>query len=388
MRALIISLVGIALLAVVINWRKSAGTKPPTAASQPTEPPGTNQPAAVRPMFRKPTFVRRSAIPPELPLARFRTAPADRPLGEASAEERMEYNRALLKQGPSELFALWLNEAGRMNDRLKLEFISDVLSLKLRGTASDTGEVLAAVDQFIQNGENDDYLRCHLLVMLGETATPEALQFLLRHVQSEPEASPLRRVALHQVAGIGDNLWGNRSHPELSPFVEQAWKSAGADEKLQGAAAMAIAKLGTESGVGMLLVEVLNAGATVEEFEQKAGDSAWAAFDALGEVANPACIPMLDSRLQGGAPGSLATVAVGHTLAAMGHPDATRALLKWIQRSPVDVGPFVKDWLSKAREETSLSILGAAIDAPNSFANGKNHRHLADLLNSRRIAAP
>lgn len=375
MKRIALALLGLAILTFVV-WPKADRNLTPTPTPVVTLAKESAKTAAIaRPVNR--ARLSSHAVPnPVWPAFSFQTG--GRTLSDADIHERGAFNDQLLQQTPSALFELWLAEADRKNDPLKLEFISNALVFRLRKAELQPEHVLARVEDYILDAQRDAFLRWHLVEALGETATPGALEILLRLAKS-PDELGLKPIVMRQIARIGDQRWEGCFHDELSPLIEKAWRDPATDPTMQASLSMALAKVGAASGVQMLLAEVRAAGPDLKDFEERGDHKAWAAYDALDKIRNPGCVQLLDQVLKGSQPGGIDCAAAGHALAAMGHPAATQSCLQWVQAQVIDVGFFVDGWLSIMRDRTFVRLAESVLKN-GAFADPRNRSALERVL--------
>ncbi|MGH8587897.1 MAG: hypothetical protein ACREXX_00745, partial [Gammaproteobacteria bacterium] len=151
--------------------------------------------------------------------------------------------------------------------------------------------------------------------------------------------------------------WDARSHPELSPVLEEIWNQRPGDWELLSTVATGIANAGSERGTTLLLRAVANSGPTVTEVEKGKNLPALAALQALRKIRNPAVVPILAKELTHADLEDVVFVASGDALAAMGRPEATEALLEWAKQAPREATPLVERWFKQIRDSVSLERL-------------------------------
>ena len=114
---------------------------------------------------------------------------------------------------------------------------------------------------------------------------------------------------------------------------------------------------------------------------------AWHVLDVFQTIRNPDAVPLLASRLGDQPLDNLELALSGASLASMGRPEATSALLHWAESSRRDVGQLLHPWLSEVRDPDSLQLLEQAIASPPIFQNSENwnalNRALQDWKASR-----
>ena len=103
------------------------------------------------------------------------------------------------------------------------------------------------------------------------------------------------------------------------------------------------------------------------------------AFGSLEQVRNPASVPFLNAELNADQSDSIATSAAGYCLAKMGRPEATEALLRWVQTNPADVSGYVTLWFTMMRDGGSVESVNTALRQAD-FTNQQNKDTLASVL--------
>jgi hypothetical protein len=293
-----------------------------------------------------------------------------------SLEARTTFVSGLESKSSGELFAMWLAEMQVKNDPLKRDFIADALAAHLRNSET-SADALSQIRQTLLTG-TDEPTRWSLARILGEAATSDTLQLLLDTLNSSQQPE-LRAWLLTQIVKSAQATWDGRYHEELSASLETSWRAASPKTDSVPYLATALAAIGAPSGLELLLSEVANGGQTVADFEKSADDKAWAAFESLAQVRNPAAISFLESKLQGSAPGSMMIATAGYSLSTMGQGGATEVLVTWVEQNGTDVSGFVTDWFSRMRDETSVRVVNTAIKQGN-FANVQNKNSLQASL--------
>jgi len=339
---------------------------PPMRQADPVPTPSKRDSNVLRP-FRVRTFKPLSEPQPSVP-SPFRTTSSG--VAEMDVEARMALNDQLLAMPAPLLVEAWQEEARKKDDPLRLDFVGNALSFRLRDRDESLARSYDQLALYLNDPANDVFLRWQLCQTLGEAATLRALSILL-DLAGSSDSTDLRRFALHEIGRIGDITWGERYHEELSPSLEIAWRRESNDQQLVSALSMALAKVGAASGVRLLIEEVEHAGRTLDEYEARATDKAWIAFSALEQVRNPAAVPSLELILSQNAPGSTSNAAAGFALSSMGQPDATKAILRWAQAANMDVGPLIFDWLIKMRDVGSVALVETALKEAR-FASSEN----------------
>ncbi len=245
---------------------------------------------------------------------------------------------ALKKQPPALILQEWRNAIATLGAP---DSPYDLIKFALADSLRRVGENDAAYQALHQlalalPNENQAVL---LRELLRETATPQALRILLDWAaQTDASARP----ALWQtIADMGNNLWDEQFHPELSPVLEDAWRTAPPDALPY--LASALARIGAPQGIDMLLQHSL-----------ADNTNAQAARAALVEVRNPAAIPVLQSYFNPANPKQFQLS--GNALAAMGDAQATQVLLNWAQTAPDSQNAQAAEWFAQLRDPASIQV--------------------------------
>ena len=243
----------------------------------------------------------------------------------------------------------------------------------------EKAQIYSQIRSLLVGSELADNQKLELIQMLGSTATPEALGLLLQ-LTEQNRVLNLRQVVHNMIGGIGEVQWGGQFHPELSSLLEQAWKTSGAVPGFREALAEAIAGVGARSGIELLYEEARRGGQTIAEFSVQEDNMAWQVLDVFQKIRNPDAVPVLAARLGDQALDNFDLVLSGTSLAAMGRPEATSALLHWAESSKRDVGQLIEPWLSEVRDPDSFTLLEQKIAEPTRFNNQDNWKALDRAL--------
>ncbi len=364
----------IAIFAAMILWvlRKQS-------PSQNTEKPAS---------LKIPRSVSQSSVPYprgkvlQLPSSSLRPAPNfgtnTQSLADQTIEARDEFVSTLKTKSCSELFEMWSTEVKARNDSLKLDFTANWIGLALRNPGQNTTATLLKIKEFLSDSNNDDYSRWHLAQVLGQAATPEALQIILDLIATvqQPE---MKNWLLEQIVRTSQEKWDGRVHEELAAPLENAWKTENPGSDALPYLGQALASIGGPQSIDLIFLEIQRGGRTISDFEQKADDKSWIAFASLEHVRNPEAIPFLNLKLIEGPPDSITTAAAGDCLSAMGKSEATSTLLHWIKTVPSDVSAYIDDWFIKIRDERSARLVNSSIKNQN-FINPANHKALQSIF--------
>ena len=290
-----------------------------------------------------------------------------------TVEERNDLARELKSLSAPALADRLFNLVQTKGDPGEIDLAWRLLVPKLQSELAEgeKARIYSQVQSLLVGSELTDNQKLDLIQMLGSTATPEALRLLLQ-LTEQNSVPTLRQVVHNMIGGIGEVQWGGQFHEELSPLLEQAWKTSGAVPGYREALAEAIAGVGARSGIELLYAEARRGGQTVAEFSAQEDNLAWHVLDVFQKIRNPDAVPDLATRLGDQPLDNLDLVLSGTSLAAMGRPEATTALLRWAESSSKDVGQLLEPWLSEVRDPDSLALLEKTIASPATFKNQSN----------------
>lgn len=295
----------------------------------------------------------------------------ERRLAAAVEHRQREYNRWL--QTPAE--ALWTQwrDTTAERDAARRELLGSALLRRLQQGEGDS--VYRQAGHRLSQTSVALLERARLAALLGETATPQALQILLQQLRENPDPA-LRDALLAAIGQIGDYRWEERFHDELSPLLQAAWRDAGDDAALLTELAQALAKVGTPEDITLLLQVVEQSGQPVRILREnyrslpETDVRALAAWRSLDDLRNPDAVPVLAEALQRHAPGDAAFKAAGDGLAAMGLAQATEVLMQWAEQAPDDAKPYAEQWFGRVRDEASMRVLRQALSRRKAFHSG------------------
>jgi len=294
-------------------------------------------------------------------------------LAEMSVEERNRFADELKQlTAPAlanRLFALLQSKGDPGEIDLAWRLLVPKLQTEL--TDDEKKQLYSQIQSLLTGIELKDNQKLELVQMLGSTATPEALGILLQ-IGQQNLLPDLQEAVNNMIGSIGDVQWGGRFHEELSPMLERAWETSDATPGYKEALAKAIAGVGARSGIELLYAEAARGGKTVSEFSAQENNMTWHVLDVFQTIRNPDAVPVLATRLAAQPLDNLELVLSGASLASMGRPEATSALLHWAESSPRDVGQVLEPWLSEVRDPDSLELLKQSIGSPPTFKNPEN----------------
>jgi hypothetical protein len=254
-----------------------------------------------------------------------------------------------LRDKPSDRDASALIEADAAGQRdTVLRLITELTAKAAGGDSAALASLVASLYRLPQEK------RRYLMKALGRVGTPDALEQLLKIARSEdPRAASLRPEALEEIRRIGTHLTADGEYPEeLSPLLEQQLPTAVAPDWLR-AIAGGLSSVGSASGLEALLRN----GETTGE-----PSAIRTIAEAVRSVRNPHAVPPLARQLQADPDFDHAiTWPAAEALAAISHPDATKALLNWAAGA---AGPAAVQRAARLfgalRDAESVTLLGSA----------------------------
>lgn len=193
------------------------------------------------------------------------------------------------RQDAYDLWRRWL----RLVEQRAYQQIPIVNAMLAESLRSDGGaDIYQEIANLLRDVSLPFQVRSQLVELLGEIATPEALALLLDLADQGME-SPMYAPALNAISHIGENRWGGRFHEELSPLLEQAWKSMeSSDWPYLVAVTQAIVGIGAPSGIGLLLDTLASRDEKPSSSQESRGKRV-VAFTETPKVTNPAAVSVL-----------------------------------------------------------------------------------------------
>lgn len=293
-----------------------------------------------------------------------------------TVEQRQTYYDQLLGLGPEVLWRHW-QEVDLAGDSVRSQLVIFALAQRIRVGGGE--EVYQQVRALLQRRDIDVGQRIRVAQMMSEMATPEAAAVLVEVARSAAEP-PFEVAARNALVTMSDNRWQGRFHTELSPLLEAAWLESGSDSRLAHALALALAKVGAESGVELLLRAVADTGQSVKAISSGPSGRAAAAFAATSSIRNPEALPVLTRYFRTTKPMDAAFVASGEALASMGHPKATRILRQWVESAPDEAAGLVSRWVGRARDQQSMQLWREAVIQQAPFGSPQVHERVKEVL--------
>jgi len=265
-----------------------------------------------------------------------------------SGNNRQNYFNKLTQTSSDAILQEWIGSLGTPN----LEMISYALAYRLQNH-NDSGNVYGQLQELLGSGSYSQ--KGAALNLLTNISTPQSLQILLDEILLT-QATEFRKIMLSRILQIGDNRWGGKFHPELSKPLEKAWNIESSDRKLLVTVARTIAKVGSPSGVELLLSTIDSSGMTVSDIKSGSYPKAWAALKAMEDIRNPALIPVLSRRFSSYQVDNPSFVASGDALAIIGQYETTKMLLDWAKQASQEAIPLVEQWFGLLRTEPAIKL--------------------------------
>jgi len=268
------------------------------------------------------------------------------------------------------LFQAWL-DAGRVDhDPVKQQATGNYLWAALRSQSTDP-VVYDQMRSFIGDAGNPSIDRGHLLNVLGEAATREALDILIQTATTSPDPV-CRGTATNGIKSAGA-LWGDGTfHEELAPALDRVW-SATQDRLLLMSTAVAMAKVGAPSSIKLLVSSALPG-------EYQGGIRQRAAQEALHDVLNPHAVPVLAALLVDQPPTSATAWLASGTLAAMASKSAAKPLLQWLEGADATAAQLARTYVVQARNPALIKAFWAALDPSVPFRSEENREAIRSGL--------
>lgn len=368
----ILGVLGLALVAAIALWahkrtslRLSRSSNSDNQIESLASVPENVQPAVQQPRSGPPT--------PILP----QPAGASNDLSRPKRFDQMDvFGRRAIKSeiGKQELPAIFkaMLDAERVeHDDLKQMHLQTTFANALR-VKKPSPEFLEQMYGFLVNRANLEFERHLLIGALEEASTKESVDLLLRVAKTAPDQE--MRGAAATLSGVASS---SMNPPELSPMLERTWQET-SNPTLIRSTATAMAKIGTPSGIELLLSAALATDKRDEARQQ-------AAYYALQQTYRHDAVPPLAARLANQPPDSEAVKLVAPVLARIGDATAGKALVDWLQGRSENAAPLIDD-LIRQRWLTNPFEAGwaAALDPALPFKNEENRKAIREALNAYR----
>jgi hypothetical protein len=273
--------------------------------------------------------------------------------------ERNAIRREIAKQELPAIFQAMLNAERVEHDPMKQMGLQTTLAGALTEKPASP-EFLKQLRAFLTDRSNSYFERQLLIGALESASTKETVDLLINVANSSSEQEI--KESAGNVAAVG-NLGRGRS--ELSPALERVWReSKNPNELLSTASSMA--KIGTPSGIDLLLSAVLS-----PDGRDKARLDA--AQRALQEIYFPNAVPPLIARLANQSPMSTNAKLVAPILVKIGDAAAGKVVVSWLQNTNENAAPLIEDLIrQRTLGEPMLSIWAAALDPAVPFRSEQN----------------
>ena len=240
-----------------------------------------------------------------------------------------------------------------LGDKRSSSQIREALEIKLRNDPDIN--VLNSLKGVLESTEVPNDEKILVVDLLQKTATPDTLYILIESAKKPDIHQKDHKTILAGIANFGKYGWKDTFHEELSPILEEEWiNSSELDNSYKAAIANAMASIGSESGV-RVLIDTLSSDKVDTETEIFLGK-------AFSRIKNPAAIKPLTEVLSNRTYyGNSIWEASGDALSGMEDPDATRLLLNWAQNSGPEDLIWVERWFVNVRDPRVIEVIEDSI---------------------------
>lgn len=278
-------------------------------------------------------------------------------LEETDVATRQRYYDGLVLQPPLILLSRLLNASAA--DETTKTILLQAFTTSLARSGHDSTLSLRFVDTLL----SPDYsleTKAMLAEALADSATLAGVLALLEVAEDPAAPLELRNILNEAISTVGGKRRDDGSFPtDLSPPLEAAFLRAAmnpeGNPELIAATSLAIAQVGAENGVRVLLQQIPSLRKTAET---------------VAKVRNPAAIPALldplrtafdynDPRME----------AAGKALVHIGGDAAVRPVLEWLKNAPSQAQPLAAQWFANIREPVSYDLVGSYLSS-ESFRSG------------------
>lgn len=298
---------------------------------------------------------------------------------DVSVEERQKFYDALLARDSSGLLKDWVSEFTAQKDVFKAGLIASALIARLQ-TSEHNEEFYQSAQLMLRDASCGNETKAALIRMLGRASTVASLQTLL---DLHREKADLRADINASIEELGDSRSDGRFPDGLSPLLESAWRNAG-DAQVRDSLAQALAKVGSPTGIDLLLGEVLATGKTIKEISATQDDRVLGAWAALEQVRNPKAISSLAGHLNYRGTDDAELLLSGDALANMGTMEATNSLLEWAKSAPDSFAPLVSEWFTQIRDSGSWNLVSEVLDTTPYFHSPLVQQAIAAVVQQKK----
>ena len=354
------------VVAVLIGLALWPHKKSPPTLTPPRPASEASQPAAVAPA---PAKLQPAATQPESVPAQSAGVSPRRKFAAMGVLEANAIMDEIAKQDLPAIFQAMFDAKRVESDSRKQLAIQSVLTTALQAK-TPTPEFLDQMRAFIANRSNSIFERQLLLGALRSAATKETVDLLIEiaTTSSDPE---MRKVGLGSVGNLGG------AGEKLSPSLERVWRESD-DQHLLIGAATAMAKIGTPSGIELLL------SATLVTNEQDHFRSVTARQMLINEVYKSNAVPPLAARLSEQSPTSDAAKLVAPILVKIGDVTAAKAVVSWLQGTTDSAAPLIRDLIVQQTTNPEMfKAWAAALNPGLPFRNEQNREAIRAGLAER-----
>lgn len=238
----------------------------------------------------------------------------------------------ILKQDLPSIFSAMLDAERVEHDSMKQLAIRTAFAGVLR-QRTPSPEFFTQLRDFIGNSSNPAFERHLLIGALGSAGTTETTNFLISLVTSLSNKEMIGSAA----GSIGETL--DQNHENLAPAIERLWRES-SDQGVVKAMSFTMARIGAASSIELLLSAALDG---KDDMRKRA---AWDALQTTTiAMLNPHAVPPLAARLVNQPPNSATSSFVRSVLAKMTIPEATQAMVAWLQTADASAAPLVHDYV-------------------------------------------
>jgi HEAT repeat protein len=337
----------------------------PTPNETSLEPIAKTPPAKPAPM----PAVAASTMPPSS--SSTDTSPeTQRKFSEMGVLDRGKIMKEIRAKDTAEIFQHFL-DAGRVeNDPMKQGAVRNYLEYALRDRNPDPA-FLKKLQEFIESTEPSKLERGMMIGILASAGTKETVDLLI-HEALTLKDEELRATA---ITGLGDIGYGV-GRDDFTHKLAAMW-FATSDPKAMRSSAESIGRIGSASGVEVLLAAALAPDGKDDVRREKA------AYGLL-KVNQPSAVPPLAAILEKNPPGSQANTVAFRTLNQIGDKTASEAVMKWFQTTDSSAAAQAKEWAAHVRTTAQDQAAQSALDPKVPFRSEEIRKALRAGLEAQR----
>ncbi|MDI1248185.1 MAG: hypothetical protein PSV13_04800 [Lacunisphaera sp.] len=284
--------------------------------------------------------------------------------------ERSAILSDIRKRPLREIFVLWQHAGAIEKDIMKQGAIATAMAHALR-EQSPSPDLLDDMWHYTLDPRNSLRERGGVLGMFGGAKTVEGMEFLLK-ASNDLTDPHLRRIALDQIAASGDLRADGSYHEERSLPAENIWQSS-ADPDLLSRTAIVIAKIGSPSGINLLLKSALDDNPANSDRRRNA-------LNGLEQVysrnATPPAVALLTQQAGMNGASELAT----KMLVNIGDESAAKALISWFQEADASAAGLAANAVTGTRTPALLAAWKASLGSDKTFRSEEIRVAIRDAL--------